>query len=618
MANQFDDALFDEIRRLIYSNDSELSATSYNAMKDSIMSRVRATIRTYAKLVNDARLATMLPAELLEQIFSLVSKRDRRACACVCRIWRAAALGATSLWTSISVAVPPSLHMLRPSISTSLALAQDQLITLHLDLLFEATTELCDQVAQAVTPYMSQLVQLRLSCPRAQHVQALKPIFDLLQPSLSGSSAAPHLEVLDIHIDFDRSTTEAAIQILALDSLPSLQALSMVGDMEFNLDASVVDRLRALRDPHAALRLEERETTALLDVVRSGGRLEQLAINSRSFVTALLNPTLEPMLDSQPEFVPGHLKLVHWPDLTDLADYEIGRLYSILKARRPSPQTFVVSRYIEEEEEWNIAWSPLQRMLQAGTVNPDAVCLTGTTDVTALIVYVRADVAEVTVQLQGPDAETWIFPGLASDVAATAVCDYFGTRLTTLRIQASLWSIVSPAASMPLLIQLHIYVNDPDPDFDADVIVWPIAELGTEEEPPSLPRLRILELIRLNRSRPVREAERFRRDLHVEFELTSGLSNVDVSQDGVEAFIASHLAGAKLPLDLLILQDITMRHNTAAGDDPASEIATCCNGVQEVVYRSTNGQPPSAAVPFIFSHADEIIWLYCVRDSVGV
>ncbi|KAH7098165.1 hypothetical protein BKA62DRAFT_714033 [Auriculariales sp. MPI-PUGE-AT-0066] len=612
----FVDVLHGEIRRMLYTDVPGPGASSYLRMHDNIARTVSIALQSYASLVNVLAPANRLPVELLVWTFSQLNSKDRIACSLVCRHWRTAAINAPTLWTHISVVIPPFPYQLKPPLATRLQRAGDQPLALHIEYPSQATIDQGHQIARDVGHFVSRIREMQLYCPTALDSSVARPLME----AIAQDKSVANLETLEVHIKICPESTNRRMLIPSLKHLSSLKALALSGDYEYRLEKLVLQRLHALRIS-CGLRVPEHEAKVAANAFYTSSTLEQYAVKSKQIIQAIISERdFFKMIEGSRG--KGSLRFVQWPETYTLSNSSLVQLGAVYKSRRPGPQVFVISDDPQETAQIGAGWSPAQRFLSTwlrengSSADSGYLRHTPMLDVTVLHHPTEAD--SVTLLMCGHDGEAWMFPHLPAAEIEDSLLESSGDvckRLRVLKIQAALWQDNAVIfEDMPTLVELELFV-----DSTSDDGALPISEFPLGLPRPALPALKTLTVSQVNCSKPIRQLSRSSVHLHIDFELEDGITPMEIPMFSVEQFIASHLTGAKLPLKQLILRDLTPTIIQAAEAEDSDELlvqkggSVTCGLAERVILQTSADKSSIVPVPFIFSDDMSIAWLYCVR-----
>ena len=599
------------------SDSLPVSPVVFVQARDEAQNAIARIVSKYARLVNDVALVNQFPVEILSRIFAQLDTTNRVSCTQVCHYWRDAALEGPLLWQELHIVVPPPPSQLSPSLATLFARSYQQPVAVHFDFPFETTIHLAAAYARELALHLPRVSDMRLACSRARHIDAPKSIISLL-----GDLPSSYLRSIEFDLDIDRSVPDPVIQIPVLDHLPSLEVLSVSGDLEWNL-SGLIHRLKILRLPDSSLQLDEPEVDALVNAIIEGTTLEQLDIGGSDLYHALKAWFLNHDNGSGtwPVQSNGRLRYIRWPEKAIRGAMNFADLCTLVRARSVQPMTMVLDVHRQQNSRVQMLLKESENYL----AQLHLACNAAPGDIrqadgnTVLVIPHSSNGDLVHVSMSASNEERWIFTGCDQEVfSGTEIQSSSVFRwVTSLAAHETCWRFNFPDS--PLLRDLTVFM-DPNPIlFSIEPVLIPVysPDLSDNEEGGSgtattvarrclVSQLRTLTLAQLNRSRPIRRVSSLSEKLDVDIMLESGIPKpVPVHLSDINNFIQTHLSGAVMPLEHLVLRDIAID-----AEDGAPAI---CEFAARVMVESTAGRPPAANVPFTFCHDLEVAWMYCIR-----
>jgi len=599
------------------SDDLPVSPVVFTQARDEAQNAIATIVSKYARLVNDVAPVNQFPVEILSRIFAQLDTTNRVSCTQVCHYWRSAALESPLLWQELHIVVPSPPSQLSPSLATLFARSHQQPVAVHFDFPFETTIQLAAAYARELAQHLPRVSDMRLACSRARHIDAPKSIISLL-----GDLPSSYLRSIEFDLDIDRSVPDPVIQIPVLDHLPSLEVLSVSGDLEWNL-SGLIHRLKILRLPDSSLQLDEPEVDALVNAIIKGTTLEQLEIGGSDLYHALNTWifTHDNGSGTWPVQSDGRLRYVRWPEKAMQGAVDFANLCALVRARSMQPMTMVMDVHRQQNSRVQMLLKESENYLaQLHLARRAAFSDTRQADEHTVLVIPQSSNGDlVHVSIIASNEERWILTGCdlevfgGIDIPSSSVFRW----VTSLAAHETCWRFNFPDS--PLLRDLTVFV-DPNPIlFSIEPVLIPVysSDDSDNEEGDSgtanmvarrclVPQLRTLTLAQFNRSCPIRRVSSLSETLHVDMTLEFGIPKpVPVHLSDVDNFIQMHLSGAVLPLEQLILRDVIVD-----ADDGTPAICECA---VRVMVESTAGRPPAAKVPFTFCHDLEVAWMYCIR-----
>ena len=524
-------------------------------------------------------------------------------CSQVCQWWRTAALGDPQIWQNLQITLTPRPIKLGPSPIEMFSRSQDQLMALHITFPFEATSDACASVANALKPHAERLLELRVTAAPARLAAAFQPMVDIFQES----GSAPKLRAIDIWVSSNRQADEACIMFPPLEYMESLVALSIHGDAAYGLTL-ITPRLRALRLPDSDLILEQEEVEVLIQVFTAGTTLEQWALSPSAIYSPLATWFQENATESPS--TGGALKYAFWSSEALNGDCDFATLCRWTKARATNPVHFALEGNSLSPTSVNtLLLSPTRSAEDSGYIG-HATGLVG-----AIIPHSTNDWM-INVKFVGGDGETWLLPRCSSDEVRPLfeTAQSVSLRLVELAIHEDLWEHIVPS-NFPVLRDLTLFVEDtaallrsavrPPLDESDEPMVF----LSIMDDPPymTVPNLRRFRIAAFNNHLTSHTAGPMDDKLNVSVQLQHPATPVSVPAEAVTAFIESHLVDVQLPLERLVMQDIQREGTTWNTIEEGLKYAL------QVHSESTQEFISAGLVPFVFSRDSDLCEMYCTQ-----
>ncbi|KAH7096336.1 hypothetical protein BKA62DRAFT_720066 [Auriculariales sp. MPI-PUGE-AT-0066] len=582
---------------LLSSVGSPPSLADFVRARAVLEDAVKAATSEIAREVNATAAINQLPIEVLSNVFSFLHHTEVSACALVCNHWRFAAL-APVLWQHLDCIVKPDLSAFQPAIGTLLQRAAHLEVALGIDLVQEMDFGRCSALARNITPHLGKVAHFHLKASDVPDHEAADRLVDMLR-----WGAVDQMVTLELVLNGTWANMQTDMTRLPLSRFTSLRAasVSVKGPIEFSLDEDWTSGLGALR-LHQRMGFNEDDIAAFRDFFLSARKLEQLNVqNEMAFEQLLRNATPPP---------PGKLRLVYFPNLSNLASNSMFPLYTLFRSRGAHPMTFALHNYISDEPTEDEI-SPLDTLLPPLEEEPNgSQYLKSTPEIFATIVGHRNTRFWISVKLKGADAETWLLPRLPARGAAMILTDTergLSQRLVTLSIYLPLWP-QSGACDFPVLQHITIFL-----DLESFDLVQTRGTDPSHQPFLQLPSMHTLSMAMLCSAGIARRIVPSPVPLHIDFELQAAtVEPAELSRETIRDFMRYQLGGAKLPLDRLTLQNIVMESGSLDLEDDRNDGGLVFNDIfKEIVTASVETRLLVTPVPFVFAEDDDLAWMYC-------